>query len=270
MEALTNIKRLEEFLDAHPTADRFTNSYMLPDEMIEHIRKGSLFYLEQDNGLVLLLKKEGFYRIYYYLRDLNTEIKLHSDQALVQELIYRGPDHFPESEVNFWIKNGFQKYLQRDNYCLNANCLNQDALRSSLVELEIRSLYEMKEIDRADHLIRTYLDRYTGDILTKRELKIFGEQDDLIGIFLKGNLAGVLQAEFKNNVYWLGHMVVDQAHRGLNLSTHLLKAYLARGLELNCRQFQLWVIYDNSPALGLYHKYGFKFLNKSTISLLKN
>jgi ribosomal protein S18 acetylase RimI-like enzyme len=82
--------------------------------------------------------------------------------------------------------------------------------------------------------------------------------------------AGFLQVNLKNKIYWLEHIVVDQKYRGRGLSKLLMHSFFQQGIAKDCRSFQLWVINENHAAVNLYLKYGFQYMNKSTISLLKS
>lgn len=244
---------------------------MLLEEIQAYLQAKKLFLLQKSkDSLVLLVRRDSFYRLYYQTNLLEDIQSFAVDQAVVQELIYRGPKFYPQEEVRAWSQQGFKVYMGRDNYFLNSKGLASSDLEDSEDLSGIKPIEDEADLFRADEMIRAYLDLYTGDILSIEELRRFSVNEDLLGIYVEDKLAGIVQGEFRNKVYWLGHMVVDKAYRGQRLSTKLLKAYLIKGLSLNCLQFQLWVLQDNEPALGLYRKYGFKYLNKSTISLLKN
>ena len=271
MQQLNTIEEAVAIIEQYGRGGQaLTNNYMLQDELVSHIEKGRLYAVHEDENAALLLRKRGFYRMYYYLKALDSSFHLSTSEPVVQEILYRGGKKFPEQEVAYWKKNRFQQHLGRDCYFVKS-----DALDDSLTSMSLQKGIEIEPLQTESHLIETqgliedYLDLYTGDTLSLNELKEFADRNELFGVFAEGQLAGVLQAEFKNKTFWLGHMVVKEEYRGRKLSTLLLKHYFQEGLKLNCRQFQLWVINDNLPALSLYKKYGFQYLNKSTISLLK-
>ncbi|MDC0298110.1 GNAT family N-acetyltransferase [Akkermansiaceae bacterium] len=243
---------------------------MLFEELQAYLQAEKLFLLQKSkDSLVLLVRRDSFYRLYYQTNLLEDVQSFAVDQAVVQELIYRGPKFYPQEEVQVWKEVGFQIHMGRDNYFLNSKGMISSDLKASEDLSGIKPIVNEAELHKADAMIRTNLDLYTGDILSSQELRAFSVNGDLFGIYVENELAGVVRGDYKNRVYWLGHMVVDKAYRGQRLSSKLLKAYLLKGLSLNCRQFQLWVLQNNEPALALYKKYGFKYLNKSTISLLK-
>lgn len=270
MLLINSHQQLEDLLEAYSASFKWSNNYMLLEELKVYLQAEKLFLLQKSmESLVLLVQRDSFYRLYYQTNLLEEIQSFAIDQAVVQELIYRGPKFYPQEEVEAWRQLGFEVHMGRDNYFLNSKGLVSADLEDSEDLSWVKPIEGEADLLKADEMIRTYLDRYTGDILSMEELRGFSADGDLLGIYVENKLAGLVQGEFKNKVYWLGHMVVDKDYRGQRLSTKLLKAYLLKGLSLNCLQFQLWVLRDNEPALGLYKKYGFKYLNKSTISLLK-
>lgn len=270
MRQVISLEEIDNLLQKYARSGTVSNDYMLRDEIAGHISKGSLFAEHDENNLFLFLKKEGFFRLYYHLNDFESIPRFQEEQPIVQEILYRGAKRYPEQEIAFWTKAGFKIHIGRDCYFANPGEIQQ--ISNSLIIKQgasIRAIQEDKYIVEAQSLIREYLDPFTGDILSLPELMDFSMRNELFGVFTNSELVGVLQAELKNNIYWLGHMVVKSNYRGQKLSTLLLHHYFQKGIELKCRQFQLWVINDNKPALSLYQKYGFNYLSKSTISLLK-
>lgn len=270
MRQLRSISEAAELMEQFGSKKTLSNNYMLQDEIAAHINKGYLFFLQQAQNSAFLLKKRGFYRLYYYLNMLSESFEIAVNEPVVQEILYRGEKHFPEKELTFWKENGFQEHLGRDCYFAKPREVTAFAEKTFLEKgISIEVLQQAIHLEEARQMIEEYLDHYTGDILSLAEIQHFAQRNELFGVFENGQLAGILQAEFKQKTYWLGHMVVKSAFRGRKFSTLLLKHYFHQGLRMNCRQFQLWVIINNKPALSLYKKYGFQYMNKSTISLLR-
>lgn len=270
MQQLQTLSEALELIERFGGKQTYSNNYMLQDELAAHIGNGQLFFLQQAQNAAFLLEKRGFYRLYYYLNFLLQPFEIAADLPVVQEILYRGEKHFPEKEVAFWKDNGFEEHLGRDCYFAKPNEV-ASLVENTLLEtgISIEALHQTRHLEEAQQMVEAYLDPYTGDILSLAEVQHYAQRNELFGVFVDNNLAGILQAEFKQKTYWLGHMVVKSAYRGRKLSTLLLKHYFRQGLQLGCRQFQLWVINNNKPALSLYQKYSFQYLNKSTISLLR-
>ena len=270
-----SLKRLEvsalaDLLQTYQKKSTVSNSFMLLDEIKAYCENGLLYYSIQGDNLYLFLSKEaGFYRLFYYVNDFVNLPEVNLSLPVVQELIYRGKQRFPITEVEFWQKAGFVRHLGRDNYFLKSDDLSEAQLKESSRQDKVQRIDSSEEIKQAEKLINQNLDLYTGDILSLNELDKFASEGNLFGIFADGKVVGILQSELKNKVYWLGHMVVDNNFRGKGLSSQLLRAYFLEGLQRQAKSFQLWVIDDNEAALALYQKNGFSYLNKSTISLLK-
>lgn len=264
------VSALDALLQTYQKKSTVSNSFMLIDEIRAYCENGLLnFAIDGDNLYFLLKKEAGFYRLFYYLNDFTRLPKVNLSLPIAQELIYRGKQRFPKTEVEFWQKAGFVRHLGRDNYFLKSDDLSEAQLKESSGQDKVQRIDSSEEIKQAEKLINQNLDLYTGDILSLKELDKFANEGNLFGIFADGKVVGILQSEFKNKVYWLGHMVVDADHRGKGLSSQLLRAFFLEGLQRQAKSFQLWVIDDNEAALALYQKNGFSYLNKSTISLLK-
>lgn len=268
MKKLADFAELQSLLKPYEEGAAYTNQYMLPDELKEHINKGKLHFHNDDNCLLLLVDRGEFYRAYYYLKSVEYDFSVSFDKPIVQEILYRGPRRFPQEEVQFWNKSGFENYIGRDCYFLKPPDEPQSLFKEES-HVTVDYLSRDGYILDAQNMIIDYLDTYTGDMLSYDDLRNYAMRSELYGVFIHDKLAGILQAELKNKVFWLGHMVVKSEFRGLGLSKVLLKKYLQDGMQRNCRQFQLWVINDNKPAVALYKNHGFKYLNKSTLSLLK-
>lgn len=267
---IVDISSLDGLLQTYQKKSTVSNSFMLLDEIRAHCENGLLNYsIDGDNLYFFLRKEAGFYRLYYYINNFARLPEVNLSLPIVQELIYRGKQRFPITEVEFWQKAGFVRYLGRDNYFLKSDDLSNLQLEESSSQDEVKRIDSSEEIRQAEKLINQNLDLYTGDILSLNELEKFAKEGNLFGIFAEGRAVAILQSEFQNKVYWLGHMVVDADHRGKGLSSQLLRAYFLEGLQRQAKSFQLWVIDDNEAALGLYQNNGFRYLNKSTISLLK-
>jgi ribosomal protein S18 acetylase RimI-like enzyme len=157
-------------------------------------------------------------------------------------------------------------HLSRDCYFLKNKELYIDLVHS---DIRIKSAKSENELMYVKKLMEENLDLYTGDQLTIEEIQYFADENLLYIAYERERPCGMLQADFKNGVFWLGHIVVDANYRGKGIAKLLVVHYLNAGIKLNCNQFQLWVIQENLPALNLYKKYGFNYLNRSTCSMLK-
>lgn len=267
MKLLTDEKFVDEVFEHLVRKHTWTNNYMLQDEYRRHIQNRHLYSIQDDENVYFLILKNGFYRLYFFINQPEHLFTAVVDKPLVLELIYRGEKHFPTSVAEFWQQSGFSAHLTRDAYFLKNNALSVPE-GNQAVSIQVAKSEE--ELQFVKKLMDQDLDLYTGDNLTLKEIREFAEKELIYVAYLQDELCGFLQADFKNSVFWLGHIVVDQAYRGKGIAKTLVNHYLCEGIKHECKQFQLWVLQDNEAAVNLYKNVGFTYLNKSTHSLLKN
>lgn len=266
MDSINDIVIVDEMLERFSRKETLSNSYILKEEYQGHIAIGNLYFEIDGQNLFFYLKKNGFYRVYYFINQFEKKHSSKCNLPLVLEIVYRGDKDLPYSHIEYWENSGFEKHLSRD--CFFLKMQNSESL-FNYAELQVKKGKKHEEIYFAKHLIDNNLDLYTGDSLSIEELSQFAERDLLYVCYFNGELCGMLQADKKKGVFWLGHIVVDERFRGKNVAKALLEYYLSEGINLQCKQFQLWVIKENSVAINLYSRYGFKYFNKSTYSMLK-
>jgi GNAT superfamily N-acetyltransferase len=267
MVEINSIESFETLLNEFNSKEVLTNFYLLPKEYGDLIHSRNLFYSIQNKNLFVFLKKRTFFKLYYFINELNQLPNLTFIQTpVVLEIVFRGEKYFPLSHVNYWKNVGFKPHLNRDCYYLK----NKDILiyhKTSDIEI-IEALTE-NDIVYAKSLIEENLDLYTGDQLNFEELQTYADMDLLYIAYYEGQPSGMFQADFKNGVLWLGHIVVDPNFRGKGIANKLVERFISIGKDRNCNQYQLWVIQDNNTAVNLYKKYDFNYLNRSTCSMLK-
>lgn len=266
MILVENVALLDDVFEKYFQKNTWSNNYMLKDEYVKHIESKKLFYSQEGANVYFLLQKNGFYRLYYFINEPEKYFKFSKDASIVLEILYRGEKNFPISHQQFWLNSGFQSHISRDCYFLK----NKDILDfEENPDLSIQNAKSIEEIEYVKKLIDQDLDLYTGDNLSIDEISAFAKDECVYISYSDGKPCGFLQAEYKNNVFWLGHIVVDISFRGKGIAKALVNHYIMQGKSKNCSQFQLWVIQDNHAAVQLYKKYGFNYLNKSTYSMLK-
>ncbi len=264
--AVNNINFLEKIIVEHTFTETLSNNYILSQEFNKYIREEKIFYFKENSNLYLFIKKRGFYRLYYLINNIFAQHDF-SNLQIVLEIVYRGKKNFPLEDIKFWKKNGFKNHLTRDCYFLKttSSISNNNKVEGVKIELP-KNKEEMLFIKK---LIDENLDLYTGDRLSLQEIENFAARELIFCAYKNDILCGMLQADLRNKIFWLGHIVVHQDFRGIGLANLLVDYYFQQGIKLQVRQFQLWVIDGNIPAVNLYKNRGFTYLNKSIHSLLK-
>jgi GNAT superfamily N-acetyltransferase len=265
LKAVKNIILLEKIIEEHSFKETLTNNYILLEGFTKYIYEKKLWFWKGNSNLYLFVEKEGFYRLYYLINNIDA-VDDFSNLQIVFEVIYRGKNKMPLKHIKYWKKNSFYSHLTRDCYFLNAVSISPNFNKVEGVTIEPPKNKE--DILFAKKLIDENLDLHTGDRLSLQEIENFVSRGLLFCAYKNDTMCGMLQADLRNNIYWLSHIVVDKDYRGMGLANLLVDNYLNEGLKLQVKQFQLWVIEDNIPAVKLYKKRGFAYLNKSTHSML--
>jgi ribosomal protein S18 acetylase RimI-like enzyme len=266
MHLVENVSLVNDLVEKYFKKDTWSNNYMLQYEYVNHIQRKKLFYLQQDKNVYFFLDRDGFYRLYYFINEPEKYFTSLEKVPIVLEFLYRGEKYFPKTQQEFWFKSGFKSHLTRDCYFLK-NIDTFDYLSNNCITIQIAQTND--EFQFVKKLIDQDLDLYTGDNLSLDEIRNFAKNECIFIAYMDEVPCGFLQAELKNNTFWLGHIVVDSKFRGKGIAKALVNHYINKGRIRKCNQFQLWVIQDNYLAVDLYKKSGFKYLNKSSYSMLR-
>jgi len=262
---VNNIITLDKIIVEHTFKGTLTNNYLLSKDYTKYIDERKLWFWKANSNLYLFVKKKGFYRLYYLINNFDVQEDF-SNLQIVLEIIYRGKNKMPLEHIKYWKKNSFKIHLTRDCYFFKAASVLP--IYNQIEGVTIEPPKNKEDILFAKKLIDENLDLYTGDRLSLQEIENFVACGLLFCAYKNDLICGMLQADLRNNIYWLGHIVVHKDYRGMGLANLLVDNYLNEGLKLQVRQFQLWVIDENIPARNLYKKKGFAYLNKSTTSML--
>lgn len=264
---LQKIETYEQYIqlvERYNRKGRFTNDY-LQNEATDLIIHDRLFAVcGQDNALLLVLK-EGFYRLYYYINNTDERLEL-PEGELVTEILFRG-ENAPEAEVK-WLENmGFKKNLVRDQYFAKYVSLTQPILLEG-AKIEIATAIE--DVLWAIRLFNASFDKWSGDYIPEAQAPLLiQERAILIAKDLDGIRLGALQFELRQGACWLNHVAVVPEARGKKIGRGLTEAYIEQGHVDDNSRYMLWVQRHNVSAVAMYRNKGFAPMNKSTLSMIK-
>lgn len=267
MQKINTPEMLNNLIESYFRKNTITNNYMMVATSNDYIAQGRLFMLKSLSNAFILLEKNDFYQLYFYLNDLNELINNLPDKPVVMEILYRGESHRPGEVIEYWEKCGFHQHLIRDNMMAAYKQLTMPVTGNP--EVNINFAESSDDISFVKELLERSLDKYTGDQLSIEELNQSAANKKLLLAWFDNKPAGFLRFEIKHNVIWLGHIVVTADFRGKGIANELVLNYIRRNETGPETRYQLWVIQDNKGAVSLYRKFGFVYGNKSTISMLK-
>lgn len=267
MNKVNSIDTLDLFFEKYFLKNTQTNNYFLAETYRQLISEGKLFYHEGLSNMYLLVEKDSFFQLYFFINNLDEDITITSNKPIVMEIVYRGPNNKPNDLILFWDKNGFKQHLTRDNLSLTYGKIKQFETKNASVQLKYADTID--EANYVKNLFETSLDKYTGDLLTLDEIIALTNKKNIICAYINQTFCGALQFELKNNIIWLGHIAIDLNYRGNGIANLLVSKYIEDNKLNDNSRYQLWVIDDNSAAQSLYSKFGFVYTNKSTTSIIK-
>ena len=266
MGQLTTIEQYNSIVERYRRPGCLSNDY-LQVRAEGLVARGLLSAEWTDDNAYLLEGKDGFYRLYYYLNDLELDDKPQFPGDVVTEILYRGSARYPEAEVTFLERMGFKPNLVRDQYA----AVYQDlAPAGENKEVTVRLALDMNEVQWACQLFNTTFDRYSGDFIPEESYgDLLAAGSILVAVDHNGNTLGALHQTVERNVAWISHVAVVPAARGHHVGSALVDAFVECNRTSDKGRYMLWVQQQNTAAVAMYKKKGFTSLGKSTLSLIR-
>lgn len=215
------------------------------DTLKREIQAGTLYVEKNDASLLLLRKRDGFYRVTGYLGDSLPELPAAN---YVTEIACKERDREKAlALVRMFENSGFRVLMQR----------LRRARSGSHVEFapEVRCA-QLEDAEAAAALLAGNFSAVTGCLPTFAELQEAIKADKvLLFAAADGSPCGVLHLE-RNRAYTeIRHLCVGQKYRQNGVAQALLDACLAQCDNGKCR---VWTKAGNLPAENLYEKNGFQ------------
>ena len=253
-----------QLVECYNRKGRFTNDY-LQNEAADLIINNQLYSIcGQDNAL-LLVQKDGFSRVYYYINNIEELLEL-PESELVTEILFRG-ENAPEAEVKWLESMGFKKNLVRDQYFAKYSSLTQPILNEGV---KIENATVIDDALWAIRLFNNSFDKWSGDYIPEAQAQLLiQEKAILIAKDMDGNRLGALQFELRQGACWLNHVAVVPEARGKKVGRGLTEAYIEQGHVDGNSRYMLWVQRQNVSAVAMSRNKGFAPMNKSTLSMIK-
>jgi len=269
MNLIKSVSNLQWLLNRVNAKKPLTNCYLYGNDFSKLVIDGLLYYQNDGENLFIFKKNSNFlfFEIYFYLVEERCLSEIKCTQPLVAEIPYRGSFKFPHREINILTKYGFSQHINRDLFFLNKPDLSNVNLSTSNFKTVILNDKDLAVV-LASKILESF-DYYTGDVLSTSDLSNSIENCEILALYRDDVIAGFLRFYLKNNVSWIGHIVVLNGFEGQGLGKLLVFDYLRHQTENGINYFQHWVVSTNYAAIKLYEYFGFKKMNKSSISLLK-
>lgn len=268
MEQLTSIEQYNSIVERYRRPGCLTNDY-LQTRAAGLIAHGALQAECRGDNAYLLEAKDNCWRLYYYLNDLavTSSVTTPDGRPIVAEILYRGNGPFPQAESDYLTAIGFQEDAIRDQYAVVLRDMASLDMPDGVV---VRLARDLDEVAWACALFNETFDPYTGDAIAPHEYPAMLDNGQiLVAEDTDGSRMGALHQSVERSVAWAHHLAVVPQSRGRRVGLALMYTFVKQNLTAGSSRCMLWTQRQNAAAVTMYKKIGYKYLNKSTLSLIK-
>ncbi len=266
MKQLTSIEQYNSIVERYRRTGCLSNDY-LQARAAGLIAHGTLLAECNGDNAYLLEAKDNCYRLYYFINDIEAIDQPVFSSDVVTEILYRGAEHFPTEEVAFLERMGFERNLVRDQYA----AVYKDLVPAcKYEEVTVRPAVDLGEVQWSCRLFNATFDPYSGDFIPEQTYdQLLATGSILIAVDSLCNKVGALHLTLERKVAWISHIAVMPAARGHHVGTALLDDFVERNHVTDKSRYMLWVQQQNTAAVAMYQNKGFRYLGKSTLSLIR-
>ena len=267
LKKIETFARYQEIVAMYGQKGCASNDY-IQREAADLIMHDLLYECCGEKNAFVLVKKDGFYRIYYYINDYNTVLTF-PDETLETEILFRGMIGEPTEVVEYLERCGFKRHLIRDQYSAIYKDLQP---ATSNEEIIVQPALTLVGVRGAFELFNQSFDKYSGDYVSPEHYEaLLASGNVLMAWHKEGDEAqflGALHQTVENNVAWISHVAVKEAARGRHVGQALMDDFVKRNITSEKSRYMLWVQKQNEPAVKMYEKKGFKYVGKSSLSMI--
>lgn len=265
MKQIRNIGEYYSIVENYKQKGCLSNDY-IQNEAADLIIHDKLFAECYEKNAFLFVMQNYGTRVYYYINDINEHADFNQYHNLDVEILCRNV--YPEDEVAFLRVCGFRDNIIRDQYVAQYSNLKSNS--STNPNIVVRLANSIEDVSLACTLFNDTFDRLSGDFLPKYAYQfLLSSKNILVAKSVNNEFLGALHQEKKGTINEIGHIAVDSMYRGLGVGSALLDAFIQLNMTTDTTRYQLWVKRDNIKAVSMYEQKGFKYNQKSAISLIK-
>lgn len=243
-----------------------SNCYLMGADIERLVNDGLLWYGIEKTNAFLFEDKGTCFRIHYMINDINSEFYPIINKPLMLEILFRGKDGEPESVVRYWENQGFRKNIVRKNLAAKYSDLK---LVSADVIPEVHVAETNDEGKFAQNLFNGTFDPYSGDYLSTEDVAELIRNKKILIAAHEGKACGALHFYNVGRCAWIGHVAVCSLARGRGLGSALVSEFIRLNHVDDKSRYSLWVQAQNELAITMYEGFGFKYTDKSSLSMIK-
>lgn len=265
MKQISSVSEYQDIVDKYSRKGVSSNDYLL-HEVNSLVKNHALYAVCSDDNSFLFVKKDIGYRVYYYINDFNHVVDFRNFQNLVVEVLFR--KDIPQKEIEYLQQCGFCTNLIRDQYSATYKDLQHN---NCITNIKFVEAQDIEQVKLACTLFNSSFDKLSGDyILETAYYELLQNHAILLAVDVRTQkILGALHQKRERGVNWIAHIAIFPEARGCGIGTALVQSFVARNYTDDNTRYMLWVQRNNQSAVQMYQRLGFKYISKSTISLIK-
>lgn len=257
IQRIGSYEAYQEAVERYRKKAVFSNAYFLKSAVLEMIERESLYDMEWEGNLYLFRREEGFFRLFYYIGNVEIRERIPLSAPMIVEFVYQEEmQPKKQEEAAFLKKLGFR--LGRHSCRLELKgeavvCEDTDsAMKASAV-----AYAEETETDRINTLLRETFNPMYAYIPSLEELRKMIMDREILVVRQEGAVAGVLHFEMQKGNMMLWQIAVDPRFRGRGLGRCLLDGWHSIYKD-SVKAFVLWTDAENDRAIQMYTAAGYQ------------
>ena len=229
-----------------------TNFFIDPLRLSNYLKEGFIYYVNSEQGILLLRKDWDFYHLYYYtnsLESLKILISTYLPQVkLVTDII--GQDLLVMQTVEIFETVGFKSKKKLCRYVRMNNLNSNYYLKSNEVSLAV-----IEDAKQIGNLFIENFNKLFEQVPNLKDVENLIAQRKILVVKNKDTIKGFLVRTATGKTAVLNNFLVDKLYRQENIGTKLLQHYINESQD--SKRMILWVIAENEVATNIYKKHGY-------------
>lgn len=251
IKKINSISELNSLINIYFNRKHFMNFFQNPNLLEEHIINNNLYYIKDEDNLIILVNRDTYYLGYYYLIKEDNKFDLSKfslDKNLIFEYSYNTLSY--DSNIEIVLKTlNFKELNERIGLSLDIK--NSD------------EIFELKKLDSSfsDIIYNCILENfnpYYGCIKRKDEVLKSIENNEIFPYIDYNELVGFIEFSKKRNIFTIDHFCVLNKYKSKGYGNKILSSFIEYASCENIKKIDLFVLDNNTKAINLYKKMNFK------------